>query len=69
MSTLADFRELTKGLGVNDDCPVCGYSWAGCQGPCVAHEALQGFPGPFHDAYNDDCPECKTCRMAGEPSK
>lgn len=71
MSAQKDFKELTSGLGVEDDCPVCGMSWPMCQGLCAAHESMTGHPGPFHTDYNDDCPECKedevVCRECGEP--
>ena len=58
MATQADFKELTAGLGVDSDCPVCGFSFPGCQGLCVAHTSANGHPGPFHTDYNDDCEEC-----------
>lgn len=58
MGTHADFKALTAHLGVDSDCPVCGYSWPGCQGMCVAHVSMTGDPGPFHDEYNDDCEAC-----------
>jgi len=54
-----DFKDLTCQLGVDDDCPVCAYSWPACQGMCVAHESMNGRPGPFHTDFNDDCEQCK----------
>src|SRR4029077_13573923 len=59
MATSKEFKELTQHLGLNDDCPLCGYSWPGCQGACVAHETMTGQMGPFHTDYNDDCNECQ----------
>lgn len=54
-----DFYLQTARLGINDDCPNCGYSWPGCQGQCIAHKSANGDPGPFHFDYNDDCVECQ----------
>jgi hypothetical protein len=59
MSSSVSFYLQTVGLGIEDDCPVCGYSWPGCNGLCIAHEAANGQPGPFHDDYNDDCKLCE----------
>lgn len=58
MAAYKEFEELTKGLGIDCDCPVCGYSWPGCQGACVSHTARNGKPGPYHTDYNDDCLFC-----------
>ncbi len=58
MGTYADFQKLVSGCGLEDDCPVCAYSWPGCGGMCVAHTSMNGQPGPFHQDYNDDCTEC-----------
>ena len=59
MATYADFLALADGCGLYSDCPLCGYSWPGCQGRCVAHEVCGGMMGPFHREFNDDCEECK----------
>lgn len=61
MSTQVKFKELTQHLGVDCDCPVCGYSWPGCQGLCVAHN------GPYHGDYNDDCEQCHPCYLKKSP--
>lgn len=53
-----EFYLSTRGLGIDDDCPLCGYSWPGCQGQCIAHVSGNGEPGPFHDEYNEDCKKC-----------
>lgn len=51
-------RLYTNRLVVSD-CPVCGAPWPVCHGLCVAHEAMDGQPGPYHYDYNDDCAECR----------
>jgi len=56
--TQAQFAASTKWMGIDSDCPVCGYSWPGCQGQCVAHVSGNGEPGPYHDDYSDDCVRC-----------
>lgn len=58
MAGMTEFYLETANLGIDSDCPLCGYSWPGCQGMCVAHEAANGAPGPFHFDYNDDCKHC-----------
>jgi len=59
MATEKQFYHSTMGLGIDSDCPVCGYSWPGCQGQCIAHVSGNGEPGPYHDDYNDDCKRCQ----------
>jgi len=54
-----DFVRMTANLGVYADCPICGYSWPGCRGMCVAHRAMNEAPGPYHDDFNDDCLDCE----------
>lgn len=58
MGSSREYFEMVDGLGVYDDCPLCGYSFPGCQGLCIAHCAANGEPGPFHRHFNDDCPQC-----------
>jgi hypothetical protein len=65
MAGIAEFKVLTDGLGLDNDCPLCGQAWPQCNGACVQHETSYGFRGPFHDDFNDDCPECKA---DGEPA-
>ena len=52
--TMRDFEDMVRYLVVDSDCQVCGFSWPGCQGACVAHVG-----GPYHGDFNDDCLECK----------
>ena len=59
MATYADFKKLIRYLGIDDDCPICGCSWPMCIGMCITHKSMNGLPGPFHNDYSDDCPECK----------
>lgn len=59
MANHQDWLELTNGLTIDDDCPLCRYSWAGCAGKCIEHETIYGMMGPFHLDFNDDCPTCK----------
>jgi len=59
MATKKDFHELTEGMSIDTDCPLCGMSWPMCHGLCIAHESMNGMPGPFHTDYNDDCEECQ----------
>ena len=58
MAKMKDFKEITAHLGIESDCPVCNFSWPGCHGLCVAHVAMGGGPGPFHEDYADDCELC-----------
>jgi hypothetical protein len=62
MATHKEFRDMTDGLRLEADCPLCGLAWPMCQGLCVAHESMNGRPGPFHDDYNDDCELCQQAR-------
>ena len=63
--TKQQFVTATLRLGLDDDCPLCGYAWPGCCGRCIEHEPVPGRMGPFHHEYNDDCPQCHPMMAKG----